>query len=98
MKIKYVGPALDYSGYGEANRHDIGALVAAGVEVTTQIPIYSLELSDYGWLGELVRSIEHRELGYRVKILHTTPNVYKQFMEAGKYHIGRVFWETNKLP
>lgn len=98
MKIKYAGPAKDYSGYGEANRHDIAALVDAGHVLTTQIPIYTLELSDYGKLGELASSLENVEIGYRIKILHTTPNVYKQFYEPGKYHIGRVFWETDKVP
>jgi glycosyltransferase involved in cell wall biosynthesis len=98
MKVKYCGPARDYSGYGEANRHDIGALNAAGIEVTTQIPQYCLEISDTGRLGELATKLEGRELGYKVKILHVTPNVYKQYMEEGVYHVGRVFWETDKLP
>ena len=98
MKLKYTGPAKDYSGYGEANRHDIGALVSAGIEVTTQIPVYCPELSDYGKLGDLATSLENRELGYRIKILHTTPNVYGQFYEPEKYIIGRAFWETDKIP
>lgn len=98
MKVKYCGPARDYSGYGEANRHDIAALVAANVEVTTQIPQYTLEISDYGKLGEIATKLENKQIGYHIKIIHTTPNVYKQFMEGNKYHIGRIFWETNKLP
>lgn len=98
MRIRYCGPARDYSGYGEANRHDIAALVAAGIDVTGQFPSYVLEISDYGKLGDLMSRIEGAPLGCRIKILHTTPNVYKQFMEPGMYHIGRVFWETDKLP
>lgn len=98
MKVKYCGPAKDYSGYGEANRHDIAALVAAGVDVTTQIPVYTLEISDFGKLGEIATSRENKQIGYTAKILHTTPNVYPSFMEQNKYHIGRVFWETNKIP
>lgn len=98
MKVKYCGPARDYSGYGEANRHDIAALVEAGIEVTTQIPSYCLEISDFGRLGEIANQLENRELGYLIKIIHTTPNVYKQYMEPGKYHIGRAFWETDKIP
>lgn len=98
MKLKYCGPAKDYSGYGEANRHDIAALVAAGCELTTQMPSYTLEISEYGVLGELAKSFEGRELGYKIKILHTTPNVWPQFIEPGKYHVGRLFWETDKIP
>lgn len=73
-------------------------MVAANVEVTTQLPSYTLEISDYGKLGEIATRLENKELGYTIKILHTTPNVYKQYMEPGKYHIGRIFWETDKLP
>lgn len=98
MKVKYTGPAKDYSGYGEAVRHDIGALNAAGVQLTTQIPIYVPELSDYGELGDLAVSCEGKELGYRIKIIHTTPNVYGMFYEPEKYLIGRAFWETDKVP
>lgn len=98
MNLKYCGPARDYSGYGEANRHDIAALTSAGIELTTQIPHYCLEISDFGRLGDLAGRFENRDLDYRVKIIHTTPNVYGMFLEPGKYHIGRVFWETDKLP
>lgn len=98
MKIKYAGPAKDYSGYGEANRHDIGALVSAGIDVSTQIPIYTPDNADFGRLGTLAASLENKDIGYQIKILHTTPNVYRQFYEAGKYHIGRAFWETDKAP
>lgn len=98
MRIKYCGPSKDYSGYGEANRHDIGALNAVGVDLTTQIPIYCPDISDYGMLGELAVKFENRELGYQIKILHTTPNTYGQFFEPDKYMIGRAFWETDKVP
>ena len=94
----YCGPARDYSGYGEANRHDIAALIEAGVDVATQIPVYTLEISDFGKIGELATSLENKPIAYNFKIIHTTPNVYRQFMEPGKFHIGRIFWETNKLP
>lgn len=98
MKVKYCGPAKDYSGYGEANRHDIAALSSAGIEVTTEIPVYTPEASDYGKVGQIAIENENRPLGYRIKIIHTTPNVYPQYFENGKYQIGRVFWETDKLP
>lgn len=88
----------DYSGYGEASRHDVGALVSAGVQVTTQIQSYVLERTDFGKLGALAESLENKPLGYKIKILHTTPNVYTQFMEPDMYHVARAFWETDKVP
>lgn len=98
MNIKYIGPAKDYSGYGEAVRHDIGALVSAGIELTLQVPRYTRESTDFGTLGEIVDKLEDRELGYQVVIIHTTPDQFRRYREDGKYNIGRVFWETDKIP
>lgn len=98
MKAKYVGALKDFSGYGEAARHDVGALNSVGIELTTQIPVYTPEASDYGRLGQIAVDNENRELGYKIKIIHTTPNVYTNYMEPDKYHVGRAFWETDKIP
>ncbi len=98
MNVRYCGPALDYSGYGEANRHDIAALASADIGVSVELTRHCLEIGEFGALGEMIRDISNRKLEYKIKILHTTPNIYGQFIEPGKYHIGRVFWETNKLP
>lgn len=98
MNIKYTGACKDFSGYGEAGRHDVAALLEAGVSVTGQYPSYVYEVSDFGKLGQKVMAVENKPLNYDIKILHTTPNIFPQYMEQGKYHIGRVFWETSRLP
>lgn len=98
MNIKYCGPALDYSGYGEANRHDIGALISAGYNVIGDYTRHCLEIGEFGDLGELVMACSRNTGDYDIKIIHTTPNIYGQFIEPEKYHIGRIFWETDKLP
>lgn len=48
---------LDYSGYGEANRHFVAALKAAGVDVHGELVAYSKERADY---GTLYRSLPKR--------------------------------------
>lgn len=98
MNIKYCGPGLDYSGYGEANRHDIAALVAAGVDVSVELTRHCLEISEFGRLGQLVQSRANLQQPFEIKIIHTTPNIYGRYIEHGKYHIGRLIWETDKLP
>lgn len=98
MNLKYVGALRDFSGYGEAGRHDVGALLKAGVNITTEIPTYCLEVSNFGDLGDECLNREKLELDYKIKILHVTPNVYPKYFEDGIYHIGRVIWETDKLP
>ena len=98
MNIKYCGPAKDYSGYGEANRHDIAALVSAGFDVSVELMRHCLEISEFGELGAMVDELSVKTNDCEVKILHSTPNLYGRFIEPGKYNIGRVFWETDKLP
>lgn len=98
MKVKYVGTAKDYSGYGEAVRHDISALLAAGCTVTGKFPKYTMEIADFGSIAERVFATENQAIAYEMIILHVTPNAYPAFHEPGKYHIARVFWETTKLP
>lgn len=98
MRVKYCGPAKDYSGYGEANRHDIAALNSVDIDVSVELTRHCLEISEFGHLGKLVSELEGNRGDFDFKIIHTTPNIYGQFIEPNKYHIGRVFWETDKLP
>lgn len=98
MIVKYCGAARDYSGYGEAARNDISALVSAGVKVIAEVPKYTSDLSDFGALGILIDRCEKNVGQYDIKIIHTTPNVWGRHIEPGKYHIGRLIWETDKLP
>lgn len=98
MNVAYQGPLKDYSGYGEANRHAVAALDAAGVGVRAMPVNYTMEPSDMGAIGELVSKLEANRAPYAIKILHTTPDEYKRFLEPGKYHIGHFFWETSRVP
>jgi glycosyltransferase involved in cell wall biosynthesis len=98
MNVRYISAALDYSGYGEAARHDIGALLSAGVELTLIVPTYVNESADFGTLGEMVRNHRNRDIPYDVNIIHVTPDQFSKYAEKGKYNIGRLIWETDKLP
>lgn len=98
MNVCYQGPLLDYSGYGEANRHFVAALDAAGVNVIGELLAYSKERSDYGTLGPLVSRVLQNRAHYKIKIMHTTPDEFERLREPGKYHIAHFFWETDKIP
>ncbi len=93
-----VGAFVDNSGYGEANRHDLAALLSAGIEVTTEIPRFSREITDFGKLADLATQRDGKRIDYKIKIIHVTPNILRKYLEAGKYHIARVIWETTRLP
>lgn len=98
MNVCYLGPLKDYSGYGEANRHFVAALDEAGVYVIPELVSYSRESSDFGSLGARLEPLFAHKGDYAVKVLHTTPNVFKRHMEDGKYHVAHFFWETDKVP
>lgn len=98
IAAKYVGTWQDHSGYGQANRSFIAALRFAGVDLTTELVAQTPEKSPYGWLDSLTDSVKERQIKYKVKIIHLTPDLYPTYMEKGKYHIGHLFWETSHLP
>lgn len=96
--VAYQGPLLDYSGYGEANRHFVAALQAAGVGVAGQLVAYSKDRADYGTLGPVVEQALQNRDHYKIKILHVTPDEIERLSEPGKYQIAHFFWETDKIP
>lgn len=98
MGIKYVGATRDFSGYGEAGRNDIASLITAGIDVTVKPLQFVTELCDFGDLGALCMDREDKDIPYEAVILHLTPNIFPKHKEEGKYTIGRVFWETDKIP
>lgn len=98
MTVGYQGPLLDYSGYGEANRHFVAALKAAGVDVHGELVAYSKERADYGTLGPIIAEALNNKQHYKIKIMHTTPDEFERLREPGKYHIAHFFWETDKIP
>lgn len=96
--VKYAGTFTDYSGYGSANRAYIAALFFAGVDVTTELVVQVPERANLGWTGDLALNLLDRTIPYNIKIIHLTPDMYPRYMEKGKYHIGHLFWETDRLP
>lgn len=96
--ICYEGPLKDYSGYGEANRHAVAALDAAGVDVCCKLLKYTSEPSDFGQIGVLVDNLLKKQGEYRIKIMHTTPDEFKRLLEPKVFHIAHFFWETSEIP
>lgn len=94
----YTGPFLDASGYGEATRNFISAFAEAGANIKTQRVTFTGNVNYLTRGAKLAEELSTREVPYNIKILHVTPDVYRQYMEPGKYHIGHLFWETDKLP
>lgn len=98
ISAKYLGPFQDHSGYASACRNFIASLSFAGVDVTTELIAQTPEKSTYGWVDNFTSSLKDRDILYKVKFLHVTPDLYPKYMEKGKYHIGHLFFETDQLP
>lgn len=99
ISVKYSGTFLDPSGYASANRSFITSLFLAGIDVATELIVQSMaRAKSYGWTGELCKNLEDRIIPYNIKFIHLTPDCYPNYMETGKYHIGHLFSETDKLP
>jgi glycosyltransferase involved in cell wall biosynthesis len=98
IKVRYMGSWADYSGYGEANRNAIRALMSVNVKVTTQKVVNVRERANFGKIYNEIAALEGKPLDYRIKIIHITPDGYLKYLEPMKYHIGHLFWETSSLP
>jgi glycosyltransferase involved in cell wall biosynthesis len=99
VSVAYHGPFLDYSGYGEANRQFINALVEAGVDVEAQLvrftPKKDIDLGHTADVAAIHANVRH---DYKIKIIHTTPDSLYRFVEPNVYKISHLFWETDCLP
>lgn len=96
--VKYTGFLSAESGMGEAARSFVAALHKSGVNVTAEdVPNLRAE-KNLGEDHELSRSLNRKDIDYKFKIIHTTPDLVTKYLEPTKYHIFHLFWETTRLP
>jgi len=98
IACRYLGSWRDHSGYGMANRNYIAALFVSGIDISTECVIQVPERATFGWTEELCEQLENRDVDFKIKIIHLTPDMYLKYKEPGKYHIGHLAWETSQLP
>jgi len=99
ISAKYCGCWDAVSGYGSANRNFIMALDTVGVELTTQRVSYSKNYGEsfYGETYKLAQEKEGKAINYDIKIIHIPCDSYLRYLEPCKYHIGHLFWETDRM-
>src|ERR1035437_9166735 len=95
--VKYCGTYQDSSGYGNANRNIMVALWTAGINVKTELVVQTPARTG-GLLVDICNSLSNRDIPYNINIVHLTPDLYPKYKETGKYNIGHLFHETDKLP
>ena len=96
--IKYTGYFNTISGMGHACRNYIKALNDAGVSVAADLAPNITTEKNLGEAHDVCQLLYGRDINYKIKIIHTTPDAVTNFLEPMKYHIFHLFWETDKVP
>lgn len=98
MRILYIAPVLDFSGYANAARGYVRALNQAGADLVVRAIRYDrADLGKAYQPTELERSILRKPLeNIDVVIQHTTPNESRPV--PGKINVAVVAWETTRIP
>lgn len=86
------------SGYAEAARNNIAALLKCGIEVDVLPVSFEQFKGDLGPLGDLVA--EHRVVksDAPIRIIHTVPVNYQSLHHPNYYNIGYTVWEGDRIP
>ena len=96
--VTYIAPILDTSGYSEASRNYIAALLSVGVSVSIEPISFEIEPAPLGRIGSLLVEHIRRDIPTKINMLHMTPENYPRFLDKDKYNIGLTTWETSRLP
>lgn len=98
MKILYIAPVRDFSGYANASRGYINALHRAGADVVVRAIRYDRADSGSEYQPtDIEKMLLAKPLdNIDVVIQHTTPNEMRPV--AGKVNIAIVAWETSRIP
>jgi len=95
--IKYIGPAFEPSGYGQAVRDNVCALSKIGIPVVLSPISFNTIESDYGNEEKRLKELIHKRVDYNVIIMHTTPEHWSKLRENNVCNVGYTIWETTRL-
>lgn len=96
--VKWVGPFFDESGYGEACRNYVAAVVTAGFPVSSRAITFGEPNVDYGRPGQMALATLNLGVQCAVNLVYAPPQHFAQHVDARAYNIGMFVWETNILP
>lgn len=96
--VEYVAPVMDSSGYSEAARGYLYAMIKSGLEVRINPVSFEKARNNHGIIWETLAPAINRSLETRAQILHMTPENYPRFLDPKRYNIALTVWETSQLP
>jgi len=92
--VKFCSVFLDHSGYAQAARNTLLAMVEYGINVKTQIVSFAHGNTDVDKGGKLALKLEKKKVDYDTKLIMLTPENFPNYVEKGKRNIGIIFWEV----
>ncbi len=98
MKVNYISNPFDCSGYADAARNNISALVKVGVGVDIYPLTFESFRSDTGTVGKNIAHLINENSDAPIQIIHATPPVFQRLMKPGKKHVAYTTWETTEPP
>lgn len=100
MKVLYTGAVLDSSGYAEAGRNYVSALLAqSSIDLSVQPCSFESWKTDMPDFQRKLKPVLNKKFGNPdVHIIHLTPDNFPRFRTPGAKNIGMTVWETDRLP
>lgn len=99
MNIQYVGALFNSSGYAEAARNNVCALLTQP-NISLSLKTISFEnwVTDIGHLADDFAPLLKKNQKVDVNLVHLTPENFPRHRVEGAKNIGITVWETTKLP
>lgn len=98
MITRYIGPVFDSSGYAQAARGNIIAMIRAGIDLTISPVSFEQQYANLGSDAQTIQSYVDRKGYWDTNLIHLTPENWPRCIQSNKYNIGYTAWETSKLP
>jgi glycosyltransferase involved in cell wall biosynthesis len=99
IPLQYVGPAGDASGYANACRSYLSALIDTDeVDLSVHTVSFEQQKTTHGRVMNKIEPFLNRKVQNKIQLVHLTPENYPTLKQAGKYCIGYTTWETETLP
>lgn len=96
--IRWVGPLMDESGYGEACRNYVAALHTAGMPVASRGITFGEPQVDYGKPGRVARQTLNLGVPCAIQLTYAPPMNFGAHIDPNSYNIGMFVWEMERLP
>jgi glycosyltransferase involved in cell wall biosynthesis len=93
-----VAPVVDASGYANAARNNIAAMVKAGIRLTVDPISFEQKHTYHGNISKLIQNHIRCQSRWDINLVHATPENWAGLEDKGSYNIGYTVWETDRLP